>query len=235
MLKDTIQVIISAPSSCLKSHVLCLDVLDERKSLPLGFILVYRPPNSCAEDDDALIRLSVDRLLSLCVSGIHTVLLGDFNLDIDWCSHKANNSVAAKYLELFTCLGLTQHVIEPTRDSSVLDIVLSSAPIIKNLSVQPPFAASDHNSLSFEVCISQQEPVKIPLPNFMRADFISLSRYFDSVDWWSVFQNYSSVEDLYTRFCGIVRAGLCHFVPVEFRASRQVTYPTHIRNHLITI
>lgn len=91
MVKDNIQLIISAPSSCLKSDVLCLDVLDERKSQPLRFILVYRPQNSCAEDDDTLI----DRLLSMCISGIHTVLLSDFNLDVDWCSHKANSSAAA--------------------------------------------------------------------------------------------------------------------------------------------
>lgn len=213
-------------SSCTMSNFLCIEVYDESCLQSVRFVLVYRPPNSRSEDDDDLI----DRLMELCISRNHTILLGDFNLDIDWCLPSANNPASAKFLEFFTCLGITQHVTKPTRNNSILDIVLSSAPIIENLQVLPPFAASDHNCISFDVQLGPHEPAKIPLPNFLKADYLSLSNYLNSIDWWSAFQGYSSADDLYKRFCDLIRFGLYNFVPVEISVLRKVNYPKHIRN-----
>lgn len=64
--------------ACLKSDLLCLDVFDITCSLAFRVVLVYRPPNSNAHEDDALI----DAMLELCLANNHLIVLGDFNLNI---------------------------------------------------------------------------------------------------------------------------------------------------------
>ena len=53
--------------------------------------------------------------------------MGDFNhRRIQWKSLRSTGSKDQKCLQLAQVSFLTQHVIEPTRDENVLDIVLSS-------------------------------------------------------------------------------------------------------------
>ena len=58
----------------------------------------------------------------------------------------------------FLCLVqdnfLTQHVLEPPRASTVLDIVLSSQKeFVDNVEIQEPLGRSDHNQLHFNINI----------------------------------------------------------------------------------
>lgn len=155
--KDTINlypIAVSAVSSCIKSDLLCLEGFDFVRSFKFRMILIYRPPKSSVEDDDSLI----DTLLDLFLCDLHLIVLGDFNLDINWDLNQGRNSTSVKFLNFFHSFGLKQHVMNPTRCSSVLDIILTSAPIIKNMSLHPPLGTADHNVIGFEICGSFPKP-----------------------------------------------------------------------------
>ncbi|KAK6044864.1 endonuclease/exonuclease/phosphatase family protein, partial [Cooperia oncophora] len=210
----------------IKSDLLCLDITDSIFSRKIRVILVYRPPNSSANDDDCLI----ESLLDVTLTQAHLVLLGDLNLEIDWSTNTAKSSGSSKFLEFFKAGGFTQNVMEPTRGESILDIILTSTPLLRSVSIKPPFASSDHSTVAFQFQI--QSPLKnnLPFPNFNKADYGGLSSYLNSVNWWEVFCDYTSVDDVYNRFCGVVHSGLSRFVPLQSPQMHKHRYPKHLLN-----
>ncbi|KAK5978121.1 hypothetical protein GCK32_005488, partial [Trichostrongylus colubriformis] len=66
-------------SSSFSADVLCFDIIGDILCYT-RFVLVYRPPNHSVFEDDELCGLLSD----LCSVPLNVVLLGDFNLDIDW-------------------------------------------------------------------------------------------------------------------------------------------------------
>ena len=53
---------------------------------------------------------------------------------------------------------LTQHVLEPTRGTRVLDLVLSSQnEFVDNIKIQEPLGSSDHNQLHFNIKIKSHK------------------------------------------------------------------------------
>ena len=206
--------------------MLVLEGFSLQCSVMFKIILLYRPPNSTLTEDEILI----DNLFDLCLSNTHLILLGDFNLDVNWAQGKANNINSRKFLELFECCGLVQQVEEPTRGDVILDIILTSAPILDNVSVLPPFVSSDHNLISFEIQTAFIKPRKVPLPNFNKADYIGLSSYFFSIDWWNTFHGYLSVDDVYKTFCRVIYSGLARHVPFDPVEKPKPFYPRHILN-----
>lgn len=225
--KDTINlypIAISAVSSCIESDLLCLEGFDFVRSFKFRMILIYRPPKSSVEDDDSLI----DTLLDLFLCDLHLIVLGDFNLDINWDLNQGRNSTSVKFLNFFHSFGLKQHVMNPTRCSSVLDIILTSAPIIKNMSLHPPLGTADHNVIGFEICGSFPKPRALPLPNYYGTSFEDLSNHLSIIDWWQVFQGYKSLNDLYERFCRTIYSALSLYVPFKHFEYRPPRYPKHI-------
>lgn len=127
----------------------------------------------------------IDAMLQLFISENPLIVLGDFN--IDWsCCERPNSQHLVKFKEFFECCNLTQHVTKPTRGGSILDIVLTSAPILKNISILPPFASSDLNVVGFEVLMSPVSQRELPLPNFNKANNTGLQ---------AILQLYRLVED----------------------------------------
>ena len=81
------------------------------------------------------------------------ILLGDFNLqEIDWLKTRAlrQSDVYTLFMDIVQDNVLTQLVKEPTRDSNILDLALTTSPdSITDLSIGEPF--SDHNSINFSL------------------------------------------------------------------------------------
>ncbi|KAK6764801.1 hypothetical protein RB195_024937 [Necator americanus] len=190
----------------LSAEILCADDLTQ-----LRFILVYRPPNSSAADDKKL----VDVLSDLAVMNHQTIILGDFNLHIDWINSVAFNSSSSLFLDFFTSADFVQNVNLPTHADKVLDILLTPSAYTLDVELLPPLASSDHAIVHFETPVSMSAP-RIPFPNFFAADYLSLNDYFSGVDWFTLFNQYSSCSDIYRRFCKKVYEGLAKFVPFRF-------------------
>ncbi|KAK6050706.1 endonuclease/exonuclease/phosphatase family protein [Cooperia oncophora] len=102
--------------------VLWFDITSEFSTEPLRLAVVYRPPQSTANDDNELI----DSLYDICSTTNPTVITGDFNLSIDWENDKAVKGADMRFKEAFECCELKQWVKSFTRGESVLDLILSS-------------------------------------------------------------------------------------------------------------
>ena len=106
----------------------------------------YKSPSANAESEMAL--HDAMRKASECCESM--VIVGDFNhRTIDWRTLQSGAEGSA-FLDLTQDLFLTQHVLEPTRNENVLDLVLTSEPdMVDNLVVREPF--SDHNIVTFDL------------------------------------------------------------------------------------
>lgn len=71
-----------------------------------------------------------------------------------------------------------------------------------------------------------------PLLDFFRADYSSLNQSIREVDWLDIFNNYTSISELYQRFSRVLYSKLFLFAPVRSQKLRQITSPVQIRNLL---
>ena len=90
------------------------------------------------------------------VSNEQVIIMGDFNYpDVDWLAGTACNTHDSNTLDFVNSLEncfYTQHVHSPTRDGSILDLVLTRDPdIVSNVCVLHNLGCSDHNMVSFSL------------------------------------------------------------------------------------
>uniref|UniRef100_A0A183FNQ6 Reverse transcriptase domain-containing protein n=1 Tax=Heligmosomoides polygyrus TaxID=6339 RepID=A0A183FNQ6_HELPZ len=194
----------------LKSDVLCMDVFSANTSYHLRFAVVYRPPKSLNFDDENLVAL----LTTLAAARRDTIVLvlGDFNLHIDWSDCASLHASSSNILKFFDDAGFTQLVNIPTFSNHILDLVFTTSPTVNGITTLSPLTTSDHKMLHFFVsfcCIPENHLV--PWPNFSRVDYRSLNECLFKVDWLAVFDGYSSTFELYQRFCRVMYQHLSLF------------------------
>lgn len=116
----------------------------------------------------------------------------------------------------------------PTRGDSILDVILTSAPVVTSVSFLPLFAIADHSVVAFEAHIPLLKHRDLPLPNIIKANYSGLVCYFGSVDWWAAFQGYQNIDDLYKRFCHVVYSGVSSHVHFQSTKVPVKHGPMHI-------
>ncbi|XP_040072988.1 uncharacterized protein LOC115309328, partial [Ixodes scapularis] len=128
------------------------------------FGTIYRPPDGN--------ETSISLLSDMSSVIPDTVFLGgDFNLpDFSWLSGttaRSKSRVYSMFTELIDTFGLIQYVMEPTRLTAVLDLVLCNDPkIVSSAQVYP--GISDHDVVVTELNVSgvpeqKQEPRRVLL------------------------------------------------------------------------
>ncbi|KAK6031148.1 hypothetical protein OSTOST_02707, partial [Ostertagia ostertagi] len=115
-------------------------------------------------------------------------------------------------LELFCPL---EHVSLPTHGENTLDLVLSTIPNIRDVSISSPLASSDHASVRFVLLEKIESTYTVPLPDFSRVDYKGLNEHLLKVDWFNVFDQYSSIDDIYKRFCSALYNAFKIYVPMR--------------------
>ena len=82
----------------------------------------YRPPHQEEE-----LGLEFSRQLGRPVRAKDVVVMGDMNYpDINWEEQSASSSHSQRFLTCVQDLHLVQEVLVPTRENSILDLVLAS-------------------------------------------------------------------------------------------------------------
>ena len=126
------------------SEFIFVDLLfSYNRKVTLG--VFYRPPSNNPKPLEdlqaALQEFSTNEL----------IFLGDFYLpEIDWLNNRVlqQSEIYTLMMDIVHDNFLTQLINEPTRDSNILDLVLTTSPdLVNHLSIGEPF--SDHNSISF--------------------------------------------------------------------------------------
>ena len=91
---------------------------------------------------------------------------------------------------------LTQHVLEPTRATRVLDIVLTSQKeCVDNVVIQEPLGSSDHNQLHFNINIkSDKMKVKQCRRDFSKGNYQEIRKSLSHIDWNDNMKNKTATE-----------------------------------------
>jgi hypothetical protein len=106
----------------------------------------YKRPAAEAKEIEELFKV-----LQMAAKG-EVLIMGDFNYPgINWETFESNNHGQA-FRDLVMENFLIQHVREPTRESNVLDLVLSSNDgMVENLEVKEHLGNSDHNTICWNL------------------------------------------------------------------------------------
>ena len=88
--------------------------------------------------------------------------MGDFNHGhIQWKSLESTGGEDQQFIFLIQDSFLTQHVLEPTREENVFNIVLSSQnELVDNVKIHEPLGNSDHNQIQFDINVKSESKNK---------------------------------------------------------------------------
>ena len=133
-----------------------------------------------------------------------SIIIGDFNLlNINWSYYsKPQEKCHDLFIDFVNDNGFHQHVLEPTRNSSILDLA-ECRRYFASLSVMCPFSTSDHNIIKFCFVVSNRpgsENTGNYFYDFQSADYSEMSRQLAVIDWYYEFSFLSSVEEYVDQF-----------------------------------
>ena len=100
----------------------------------------------------------------------------------------------------FVCLiqdhFLIQHVLEPTREGRVLDLVLSShKEFVDNVKIQEPLGSSDNNQLHCNIKIkSEKNKVSRCKRTFRKGNYKEMRICLEHIDWNDKMKNKTGAE-----------------------------------------
>eukprot|EP00061_Rhincodon_typus_P010747 g35270.t1 len=114
----------------------------------------YRPPNSPRDTEEQI----CNQILERCEKS-RVVVVGDFNFPlIDGDSLRARGSDGEQFVRCVQEGFLRQYVDNPTREETILDLVLGNEPAqVIDVSVGEHFGLSDHNSIRFRVVVDKDK------------------------------------------------------------------------------
>ena len=120
----------------------------------------------------------------------------DFNIaHIQWKFLESRGGEDQPFLILIQEGFLTQHVLEPTREENVLDIVLSSQKIlVDNMKIHEPLGNSDHNQIHFDINVKSESKNKKYRRNFHKSNYKDMRKYLANLDWNNMLMNKTAIE-----------------------------------------
>ena len=142
--------------------------------------VVYRCPNITTENNEKIHNAISE------VSKGDCIIMGDFNHgNIKWDTLQSTGVEDQKFLCLVQDNFLTQHVLEPTRATRILDIVLSSQKeLVDNVEIKEPLGSSDHNQMHFDINIkSDRTKVKQCRRDFRKGNYKEIRKRLTLIDW----------------------------------------------------
>ena len=141
----------------------------------------YRQPSS---SDLTLFRL-FDNLLDTN-SSLSPVICGDFNVhEASWLHSSHTSMVGTAALDFCESRGLHQLISFPTRQSAILDLILSER--TGTTTPLPNLDTSDNVAIFLSLAVSSHFPTTTPPPrrvfHWKYVPWNKLSRYFHSINW----------------------------------------------------
>ena len=151
-----------------------------------------------------------------------TMIMGDFNFpSIDWQTLEADGR-GTEFRDLIIDNCLSQHVLEPTREGNILDLIItSSSDMIDQVVISEHLGKSDHYSLRWKLSYSvDRATVQANRRNFHKAKYVEMQKWLAEIKWLELF-NELHVENMWTTFCNTVETAVKLFVPIDSNKSRK--------------
>ena len=125
------------------------------------------------------------------------IIIEDFNHgNIKWDTLQSTGVEDQQFLCLVQDNVLTQHVLETTRATMILDIVLSSQKeCVDNVVIQERLGSSDHNQLHFNINIkSHKTKVKQCRRDFKKGNYKEIRKSLARIDGNDKMKNKTATE-----------------------------------------
>ena len=158
-----------------------------KKTVTIG--VVYRCPNITKQNNEK-IHNGISE-----VSKGDCIIMGDFNHgNIKWDTLQSTGVEDQTFVCLVQDNFLTQHLLEPTRATRILDIVLSSQKeLVDNVEIKEPLGSSDHNQMHFNINVkSDKTKVKQCRRDFRKGNYQEIMKSLAYIDWNDKMKNKSS-------------------------------------------
>ena len=153
--------------------------------------VVYRCPNITKENNEKIHNAISE------VSKGDCIIMGDYNHgNIKWDTLQSTGVEDSTFVCLVQDNFLTQHVIEPTRATRVLDIVLSSQKeLLDNVEIEEPLGSSDHNQMHYNINVkSDKTKVKHCRRDFRKGNYKEIRKHLSLIDWNDKMKNKTAAE-----------------------------------------
>ena len=153
--------------------------------------VVYRCPNITKENNEKIHNAISE------VSKGDCIIIGDFNHgNIKWDTLQSTGVEDQQFLCLVQDNFLTQHVLEPTRATRILDIVLSSQKeLVDNVEIKEPLGISDHNQMHFNINVkSDKTKVKQCRRDFRKGNYKEIRKRLILIDGNDKMKNKTAAE-----------------------------------------
>ena len=180
--------------------------LQDNKTLRVG--LMYRSPNSSAENNEAL-----NDLLSKASDqkNFHLLVMGDFNYkEIDWDRESVNANIrkdnaANNFVQTVKKSYLFQHVREPTRQrdgqkENILDLIFTNRDdIVQDIYTTAGLGKSDHLLIVVEMKCRYDTAPSAERYAYQKTDFDILNECIKDNDWENDFKD-KNINDSWNHF-----------------------------------
>ena len=162
----------------------------------------------------------------------------NFNLpDLNWNDYShPNTEIYNLFTNFIDEMGLHQFVEPPTRQSNILDLLLSNdACFLSQIKMMPPIAQSDHNTIVFKPNLPSQS-IMLHFLNYQhitKSCYRNLNNYFCEIRWSDLFQYCFSIDDCWKLFPNIVANATQNVAPgqgqlIKTTKVKKPSYPKFI-------
>ena len=147
--------------------------------------------------------------------------MGDFNHgNIKWDTMQSTGVEDQTFLCLVQDNFLTQHVLEPTRATRVLDIVLSSQKeLVDNVNIKEPLGSSDHNQMHFNINIKSDRTKVKEWRDFGKGNYKEIRKSLARIDWNDKMKNKTATE-CWNILRGELDSAIDSYVPMKKQGKR---------------
>jgi hypothetical protein len=214
-----------------KVEYLAVDIFIGTFSFTL--VVVYLPPvssfKSVTEHCDT-VRELCECLSTFLANAQEVLIAGDFNLPgINWQTFSSQNATENLFIDFLLSSDLRNKVLTPTRQDNILDLVISNVhEKIKDVTIEPPFATSDHNTVNFSLdCdVTLPQASIYSFKNFKRANYLAMNIYFLNYNWDFMGSNSQfDLESAYDEFIQVINNAILLFVDTVIPASSEKLPP----------
>jgi len=156
----------------------------------------------------------------LAESRKHFMLVGDLNYSFKkWPLDADTDAPSEEARQFIECLDdnfLTQHVTAPTRNNSILDLIITDEQdMIHDILDLGALGNSDHNTLQWRTYVRTETTERThQVFDYARADVTGLKLELQAIDWQHCFRD-SSVEDNWGTFKRKLQELEMKYVPVK--------------------
>ena len=187
---------------------------------------------SCGETTTAIdssvhckTRVKIEQMFTIWKSRfrcVHNGLMGDFNHgNIKWDTLQSTGVEDQHFLCLVQDNFLTQHVLEPTRATRILYIVLSSQKeLVDNVEIKETLGSSVHNQMHFDINIkSDRTKVKQCRRDFRKGNYKEIRKSLTLIDWNDKMKNKTATE-CWNILRGELDSAIDSYVPMKKQGKR---------------